>query len=212
MAKRKSNPQPGSYPEQDAGPADHTCEARELTNRGARLLNAGRASEAIPALERAFELAPDDVSAAINLGGAYIMAGKQRLAVPLLEKARDMEPDNSMIWINLGAAYLDRPPYMTRVGEEKAIQAFERALELNPAATSVSYNLGLIHKDRGEFKKALEHFQKAIGANPADRDARRWHDALVEQLQEETQEEEVYTPTDEDAPSWRMAGDVGNTL
>ena len=173
-------------------------ESRELVNRGARLLSAGRANEAIPVLERAFDLEPDDVSAAINLGGAYVMAGKQRLAVPILEKARNMEPDNAMIWVNLGAAYLDRPPHMTREGEEKAIQAFERALELNPGATSVSYNLGLIYKDRGQFEKALEHFHSAVSADPADRDARYWCDVLTERVQAPRQQETTHTNDDGD--------------
>lgn len=194
MAKKETKSQPESHFERER-------ESRELINRGARLLSAGRANVAIPVLERAFDLAPDDVSAAINLGGAYVMAGKQRLAVPVLEKARDMEPDNAMIWVNLGAAYLDRPPYMTREGEEKAIQAFERALELNPAATSVGYNLGLIHKDRGQFERALEHFHRAVSADPTDRDARHWRDVLTERVQAPLQEEATNTNDDGDTSS-----------
>jgi len=156
---------------------------RELVNRGARLLSAGKATQAIPILERAHKLNRDDVSAAINLGGAYVMAGKQRLAVPILEMARDMEPENVMVWINLGAAYLDRPPYTTPEGEEKAIAAFTRALELDPKAVSVSYNLGLIYNDRGDIAQALYHFEQAIEENPADSHARLWRDRLIAEQQ-----------------------------
>jgi tetratricopeptide (TPR) repeat protein len=49
----------------------------------------------------------------------------------------------------------------------KAIQAFERALSLNPDAPHISYNLGLICKDRDELERALVHFQNALRANPA---------------------------------------------
>ena len=163
--------------------------AGELINRGARLLSAGKATQAIPILERAMKLAPHDVNAAINLGGAYVMAGKQRLAVPILEMARDKEPDNAMIWVNLGAAYLDRPPYTTREGEDRAILAFERALELNPSAFSVGYNLGLLYKDRGDLENAIHHFNRALKANPADRDARYWRDTLEAELMKRSSEE-----------------------
>jgi tetratricopeptide (TPR) repeat protein len=154
-----------------------------LINQGARLLHAGKAAEAIPILQRARDLAPDDVSASINLAGAYILVGKQRLAVPILEEACQREPANAMLWTNLGAAYLDRPPYVTPEGQEKAIAAFERALELNPAAPNVSYNLGLICKDRDELERALGHFRDARRADPLDRDAGRWIDAIMDELE-----------------------------
>ncbi len=82
---------------------------RRLLNRGATLLEQGKAHEAIPHLERAYQLDKLSVPAQINLGGAYIMAGRHAEAVPLLETARDAEPQNAMIWINLGAAYLGNP-------------------------------------------------------------------------------------------------------
>jgi tetratricopeptide (TPR) repeat protein len=88
-----------------------------------------------------------------------------------------------MIWINLGAAYLDRPPYTTTEGEEKAIIAFTRALELDPKAVSVSYNLGLIYNDRGDVEQALCHFEQAIRTNPGDIHARLWRDRLIAEQQ-----------------------------
>jgi len=173
----------GPFASEDANSVEaRRRHARELTNRGATLLSAGRADEAIPLLQRARELNPDDISAAINLGGAYIMAGQQRLATPILEEACRREPHNPMLWTNLGAAYLDRPPYVTPEGQEKAIQAFERALELDAKAPHVSYNLGLICNDRGELERALGHFRAALAADPNDRDARRWIAALEAEL------------------------------
>jgi tetratricopeptide (TPR) repeat protein len=94
-----------------------------------------------------------------------------------------------MLWINLGAAYLDRPPHTTPAGEEQAIRAFERALELDPVAPSVSYNLGLIYSERGDLAQALAHFRAAICANPHDRDAIRWREAIQAELQRREQEE-----------------------
>jgi tetratricopeptide (TPR) repeat protein len=148
--------------------------ARRLLNRGARLLEQGKPNEAIVHLERAYELDDTNVPVQINLGGAYVMAGQHGQAVPILEDARDAEPQNVMIWINLGAAYLGNPVLATPEQQMQAIRAFQTALELNPAAPSVNYNLGLIFVDRKEEDLAVASFKRAIQVNPFDRDARAW--------------------------------------
>ncbi len=148
--------------------------ARQLLNEGGRLLELGRVREAIPLLERAHQLDARSVPLLINLGGAYIMAGRHREAIPFLETARDSEPDNAMIWTNLGAAYLGNPIVATPEQQMQAIQAFEKALQLNPAAPHVHYNLGLIFVDRQENDLAIAAFRQAIQVNPFDRDARNW--------------------------------------
>ena len=148
--------------------------ARRLLNRGARLLEQGKASEAIPHLERAYQLDNSSVPAQINLGGAYVLAGRHEKAIPLLEAARDAEPQNTMIWINLGAAYLGNPILATPEQQMQAIGAFEAALELNPRPPNVSYNLGLICVDRKENDLAAAAFQRAVQVDPLDRDARIW--------------------------------------
>jgi protein O-GlcNAc transferase len=153
--------------------------ARQLLNRGADLLGRGQAREAIPLLEHAHQLDPESIAANINLGGAYVMAGRHKEAIPLLETARDAEPDNSMIWINLGAAYLGNPILATSEQQIRAITAFERALELDPTAPSIHYNLGLIFVDRDDIDLAVAAFRQAVRANPFDRDARSWLNKLA---------------------------------
>ena len=148
--------------------------ARRLLNRGARLLEQGKANEAIPHLERAYQLDNSSVPAQINLGGAYVLAGRHEKAVPLLETARDAEPQNVMIWINLGAAYLGNPVLATQEQQMQAISAFEVALDLNPAAPNVNYNLGLIFVDREEHDLAMAAFRRAVQTNPLDHDAHAW--------------------------------------
>jgi tetratricopeptide (TPR) repeat protein len=156
-------------------------EARRLLNRGARLLEQGQAKQAIPHLEQACQLDRESVPALINLGGAYVMVGRHKEAIPILEAARDAEPHNAMIWINLGAAYLGNPILATPEEQMQAITAFEGALELNPAAPNVHYNLGLIFVDRKEGDLAMAAFRQAIRVNPLDRDARHWLRKLEEQ-------------------------------
>ena len=149
-------------------------EALRLLNLGADLLAQGQAGDALDYLEEAYRLDAGSVPVCINLGGAYVMCGHHKKAIPVLEAARDAEPGNVMIWINLGAAYLGNPILATAEQQSRAIAAFERALELNPAAPNVHYNLGLIFVDRGDRDLAAAAFRQAVQLNPFDRDARRW--------------------------------------
>jgi tetratricopeptide (TPR) repeat protein len=141
---------------------------------GANLLEQGKAEDALGYLEQAYQLDTPSVPLCINLGGAYIMTGHHKKAIPILEAARDSEPRNAMIWINLAAAYLGHPVLATAEQQKQAIAAFETALQCDPAAPNVHYNLGLIFVDRGDQDLAIAAFRQAIQVNPFDGDAYLW--------------------------------------
>jgi tetratricopeptide (TPR) repeat protein len=152
---------------------------KEELNRGARLLAQGEAQPARAVFERLWEQRPDDVLVAINLGGAYTLNKQFKRAIPILEAVIEREPGNAMLWTNLGAAYLGNPVLATRQEQDRAIAAFKRALECDPVAPHVAYNLGLIYRDRNEMADAIHWFTRALQANPLDDDARR----ILERLQ-----------------------------
>ena len=158
--------------------------ARQMSNQGAACLQRGEVDQAISLLTRAYELMPDDVATAINPGGAYILHKRYREAIPILEKALEQELENEMIWTNLGAGHPGNPITADDKQQRKAIEAFERAIEINPIAPNVHYNLGVIHRDRGEVEQAALRFRQAIQANPHDRDARRALSRLESQRDE----------------------------
>lgn len=152
---------------------------KENLVKGTRLLQDRKPHEALPLLQRAHKLKPDHLDAALNLGGAYIMAGKFKHAVPILEQATESHPQSAQLWINLGAAYLGNPITATDERQQRAIAAFEKALEIDPLAPSVAYNIGLIYRDRGDNDQAIAYFRRAVLANPNDRDAKM----LLEKLE-----------------------------
>ncbi len=148
-------------------------------NRGAQLLSQGKAQQAQTILEGLWKSRPGDVAVAINLSGAYILSGQFKRAVPLLEEIVVREPEDAMVWTNLGAAYLGNPILASTEQQDKAIAAFERALECDPVVPHVAYNLGLIYRDRNDHDQAIHWFTRALQANPLDADAQRILERLM---------------------------------
>lgn len=142
-----------------------------LLQRGTKLLRGGEPAQAAQLLEEAHRLDPSRADTLLNLSGAYILTRKFRQAVPLLEALSEQEPDNPMVWTNLGAAYLGNPVLARDEEQQRAIAAFQRALEIDPNAPNVAYNIGLICRDRRDIDQAVRWFTKAIQANPNDQDA-----------------------------------------
>ncbi len=153
---------------------------RQMT-QAAALLSAGNGKDAIPLLERCLDFRPDDVNVLLNLGGAYILAGRHRHAIPLLEKATDIAPNNPSVWSNLAAAYLGKLVTSTGGKQQKALAAYQRVIELDPAYPNVHYNMGLIYIDRREWDAAFDAFTRALEVNAHDQDARNMR-AKVEEI------------------------------
>jgi Flp pilus assembly protein TadD len=144
---------------------------RRQMHQAARLLSAGNGKAAIPLLERCYQIKPEDVDVLTNLGGAYILAEKHRYAVPVLEKASELAPNNPAVWSNLAAAHLGKLVTATRAKQDRALAAYARVVELDPAYPNVHYNMGLIYVDRRDWDAAHAAFTRAIETNPHDKDA-----------------------------------------
>jgi Flp pilus assembly protein TadD len=145
----------------------------QLLRRGTHALQGGQLKLAVQLLERAHRLDDANGDVVLNLGGAYILTKRFTQAVTILEPLSVQEPHNPMVWTNLGAAYLGNPILARDEDQKRAIAAFERAFELDPATPSVAYNLGLIYRDRQEEDEAQYWFRQALKANPDDEDASR---------------------------------------
>jgi cytochrome c-type biogenesis protein CcmH/NrfG len=72
--------------------------------------------------------------------------------------ARD--PSNVQAWVQLGNDYFDtRQP-------QKAIDAYQHALELRPNDANVLTDQGVMYRDLGQFDRAIANFQKANQVDP----------------------------------------------
>ena len=137
------------------------CRNHKAPSALPRLLQQGKAKEALPLLKRAHEIRPDDPDAALNLGGAYLMSGRHRDAIPLLERAVEQAPDSARLWISLGAAYLGNPILAGEEQQLKALSAFQQALKIDPLYPRAHMELAKYFEAHGDAKRATHHRRMA---------------------------------------------------
>lgn len=170
-----------------------------IINDSAKLLRQNRPGEAASLLEPLYKEAPTHPDVAINLGGAYILQRKWDRAVRVLSKAAEAHPQNAMLWVNLGAAHLGNLETAGPKQQERAIRAYEHALQVDASAPNVHYHLGLIYKERGELSRAMAFFQRALEVQPADQDAGYWLNKL-QQWEKADQQKPRAGSAENDAP------------
>ncbi len=143
-------------------------------NESAKLLSQNRPGEAAEKLETLFKQHPENENLAVNLSGAYILQRRWDKAISVLRKSIKHNPNNAMLWSNLGAAELGRLETAGPQQQRRAIDAYQKALRVDPYASNVHYHLGLIYNEQGDLMRAMAMFQRATEVNPEDRDAHAW--------------------------------------
>ncbi len=80
--------------------------------------------------------------------------------IQALEEIVIKEPDNRNAWVQLGHNYFDSNQPM------KAIDAYDKALELDGMDPDVLTDQGIMYRQLGWFKKAIDNFSKANKLKP----------------------------------------------
>jgi tetratricopeptide (TPR) repeat protein len=98
------------------------------------------------------------------LGLAYLAADQTGAAREIFTHLTEQE-DKATFWNNLGIALL-------RTGNtENAIEAFEKAVELEPEGFTYLFNLGWANWRVGKGREALRWAREAVGRNPENAEA-----------------------------------------
>lgn len=77
-----------------------------------------------------------------------------------MEKVVAADPKNIQAWVTLGNDYFDMQ------NPKKAVEAYGKALEINPDNPDVLTDQGVMFRALGFFDKALANFEKANKINP----------------------------------------------
>ena len=97
-------------------------------------------------------------TSAIQAGGGSPTDYTQRIAQA--EKIVAQDPKNVNAWISLGNDYFDTQQ------SQKAINAYSKALEINPNNPNVLTDQGVMYRMVGWYDKALANFEKATKIDP----------------------------------------------
>ena len=120
------------------------------------LLRAGKAGEAVRALQLAVEQRPRDPRLLYALGAAYEQAGQHEAALAQMRNVLRVKPDNAEAMNFVGYAFADKGE---RLDEAQVL--VEKALELEPDNGAYLDSLGWVLLKRGHPLRALEVLERA---------------------------------------------------
>lgn len=127
------------------------------------LLRQGKA--ALPELQQAALLMPDDAEAHGNLGAALCDLDRWAEALPSLRRALAIDPGNVQATADAGNAFF-------RAGRaQEALECYRRVLELDPRSADAHNNLGLCIASLGRREEAVASYEKALALAPRHAEA-----------------------------------------
>ena len=139
---------------------------------GKALLQDGKATDAVTALQNAVKLEPESGEANYQLGLALARAGRKEEAAAQLKRGRELvaagdRAQNAMLDVADGRAALDRGDF------EEAVSKFRKAIQLRPESSEPQRLLGAALERQGDMAGASAAYEKALELNPHDASARK---------------------------------------
>ena len=163
------------------------------------LANLQRNAEARKLLAQLVEKQPDFVEARINLGQLLSQSGRDDLAARQYTEVLERQPDNAAAHINLGrvlgrrgewneavvhfrealridensaAAWFNLARALTSQKSPEALDAYAKAVSLDPEMTAARYNYGLALAEAGRTAEAFGQFEELVRRQPGMPEAR----------------------------------------
>jgi tetratricopeptide (TPR) repeat protein len=129
---------------------------------GTILMNAGRYSEAIPHLEKAFLIEKNDRDEArlwTNIGVCLSRLGRMEEALAAFESALSLESSADTL-SNIADSLI-------RLGRNaEAIKVLKRAAVLNPGDVMINYALGLAYLEEGRYEEGAAASRRTLADDP----------------------------------------------
>jgi TolB-like protein/lipoprotein NlpI len=90
------------------------------------------------------------------------------MAIKMLEKSTELAPEYSLGWANLGKSYTANASFQLAGAEQyqKAQNAFQRALALQPDEIDARIYMANMYTDTGRVEKAVPLLREALRTNP----------------------------------------------
>jgi len=142
-----------------------------LYNMSGAYLGMGRYEDAIAVLKKGLSIKPN-APAWMNLGSAYMYLGRYEEAADAMKRAADLSPYNHVVWRNLGDSYHQVPSRQeeARRAYQKALEAANAQLKVNPNNTEVLSGIALYDAHLGQSEAAESYIARALELSPKDSD------------------------------------------
>jgi len=158
-------------------------------NRGNALGDEGKYQKAVESYDKALAIDPNDAAAWYNLGNALDELGKYQEAVENYDKALAIDPKDALTWYNKAVASYECEDYSRaqqcaeealkfgedagcwnliglarfQMGEERdALDAFLRAVELQPQVADFHFDAGVARYYLGQVAEAETEFRHCL--------------------------------------------------
>jgi arylsulfatase A-like enzyme/Flp pilus assembly protein TadD len=140
---------------------------RIISNYGFLLVKQGRLDKGIEFLQKALGIMDNDPEVWTHLGIAFTEKGEFQKALEHYGKALSLDGTNALIYNNLGFLHFTRF-IKTKMREDhaRAVETFQRAVELDPQLASAYNGLGGAYKISGQLDEAIAAWEKSLELNP----------------------------------------------
>jgi len=110
---------------------------------------------------------PNNTKARINLGVILAEAGSYEEAEKKYKEVEKTLPNDPATHSNLANIYIKKADnYANKQMYDLALIEFKKAIEFNPKDYVAHNNIGILYKQKGDIKKAMEEYTKALEINP----------------------------------------------
>jgi tetratricopeptide (TPR) repeat protein len=133
-----------------------------LVEAATSLFQRGQFDAAISGCNRALEMRPAHRGALTLLGVALNASGQHAKASEVFAELARRNPKQADHWMNLGTSLL------AQRRNEAALEAYARAGALGEASSDFFYNVGLVHREMGNFEAARTVLRDAARLAPDD--------------------------------------------
>ena len=137
-------------------------------NAGLALKNLDRPADALPLLEQANNLKPDNAQYLFTLGQVYQLLKRNDDALLAYRKSLKLEPENFQAQLNMGTVFWSQGHHFF------ADSAFQRAYALAPESTVVLSNLVSSNMVFQNYDQAIRYLKEWLKLDPENSSAQQY--------------------------------------
>eukprot|EP00823_Brevimastigomonas_motovehiculus_P007131 TRINITY_DN6147_c0_g1_i1.p1 TRINITY_DN6147_c0_g1~~TRINITY_DN6147_c0_g1_i1.p1 ORF type:complete len:482 (-),score=97.88 TRINITY_DN6147_c0_g1_i1:103-1548(-) len=131
-----------------------------LTTVGLLYLRMGENDRAFDFLGSSLSFDPKNAKTVLAAGSIMQDHNDMEVALSKYRIAAVQTPNSAQLWNNIGMCFFGKQKYLA------AISCLKRALYLDPFEWIISYNLGLVHLNTGQYASAFHYLSASVNLKP----------------------------------------------